>query len=117
MIPTSAPLHRKCPALAKSIECLCAICTAGCCLFVFLVAPITVITLVSIRIISPWWLFLGCGPLALLLCASACFLIYAWVTAMDESKKLNQEPANDSKPAHLKQFRGRIFSSQESSQV
>ncbi|KAI1731090.1 hypothetical protein Ddc_03818 [Ditylenchus destructor] len=117
MIPTSAPLHRKCPAMAMSIECLCVICTVGCCLFIFLVAPITVITLVCIGIISPWWLFLGCGPLALLLCAFACFLIYAWVTVMDESKKLNQEPANDSRPDRLEQIQERIFSSQESSQV
>ncbi|KAI1716106.1 hypothetical protein Ddc_10523 [Ditylenchus destructor] len=45
---------------------------------VFVAAPIATIILVSLGIISPWWLFLGCGPLALALCACCC-LVCVWV--------------------------------------
>ncbi|KAI1716095.1 hypothetical protein Ddc_10512 [Ditylenchus destructor] len=45
---------------------------ASFCVLVFFVAPIVVIVLVEERKISPWWLFLGCGPLALMLCLSCC---------------------------------------------
>ncbi|KAI1710329.1 hypothetical protein Ddc_13489 [Ditylenchus destructor] len=46
----------------------------SCAILVVLVAPIVTIILVIVRIISPWWLFLGCGQLALALCAGCCFV-------------------------------------------
>ncbi|KAI1707233.1 AAR2 protein domain-containing protein [Ditylenchus destructor] len=42
---------------------------------IFVLAPIVVTILVLDRKISPWWLFLGCGPLALLLCLG----VSAWI--------------------------------------
>ncbi|KAI1707235.1 hypothetical protein DdX_12614 [Ditylenchus destructor] len=71
----SAEFEKERPVTAKTIECFWGTSGAVCCVFVFLVAPIAVIVLVEMRKISPWWLFLGCGPLVLLLCLCVgCFV-------------------------------------------
>ncbi|KAI1707205.1 hypothetical protein DdX_12583 [Ditylenchus destructor] len=62
------------PVTAKTIKCFKKTSSAACYLLVFVVTPVTVIVLVCLGKISPWWLFLGCGPVALLACAG-CYII------------------------------------------
>ncbi|KAI1716101.1 hypothetical protein Ddc_10518 [Ditylenchus destructor] len=75
----SEEFEKERPVTAQTIECFWVTLGTCCCLLVFLVAPIAVIVLVKDRKISPWWLFLGLGPLALLLCLCVCCLVCAWV--------------------------------------
>ncbi|KAI1716097.1 hypothetical protein Ddc_10514 [Ditylenchus destructor] len=67
-------LEKEHPVTAQTIKWFGIVLGASCSVLVFVVAPIVTIILVSVGIISPWWLCLGCGPLALTLCLG-CFLL------------------------------------------
>ncbi|KAI1707234.1 hypothetical protein DdX_12613 [Ditylenchus destructor] len=59
---------------AQTIECFVRTLGTCCAILVFFAAPIVTIILVFVRKISPWWLFLGWGPLVLMLCLNCCLV-------------------------------------------
>ncbi|KAI1707230.1 hypothetical protein DdX_12609 [Ditylenchus destructor] len=72
----SEEFEKEHPVAAQTIKCFwIGLGTSGS-ILVYLAAPIVTIILVFVRKISPWWLFLGCGPFALMSCASCCVLGY-----------------------------------------
>ncbi|KAI1716102.1 hypothetical protein Ddc_10519 [Ditylenchus destructor] len=85
------------PVAVQTIECFVIGLGISCVILVFLVAPIVTIILAVLRIISPWWLFLGCGPLALMLCLSLCCYVCAKI-AMFIIDYYNCGPAKKNKP-------------------
>ncbi|KAI1716105.1 hypothetical protein Ddc_10522 [Ditylenchus destructor] len=85
------------PVAAHAIESFWIGLGISCGVLVLLVAPIVTIILVIVRIISPWWLFLGCGPLALMLCLSGCcFVCEKFVKMIIENS--NSGTAKKNKP-------------------
>ncbi|KAI1716096.1 hypothetical protein Ddc_10513 [Ditylenchus destructor] len=112
MIPLmSEEFEKDNPVTAQTIKCFAIGLGASCNVLVFFVAPIVTIILVVVRKISPWWLFLGCGPLALGLCLSCCavcvycivdcYVRYAYYVCWQErmkAKRLKNEAINQAAP-------------------